>query len=139
MDPDDEPIAGAETYFHIDIVDSSKRFSVENCDCVVKISKDGEELFSYIHTGSAIGLYDVNFKYQAPGKGVYTLQVNGKPKSSGQFDEFKLEFNARFEKELSQTDRFILSLSKFRSEILFLIVGLCVGFVFVVKKINRGS
>lgn len=137
MDPDDEPIVGSTTSFHIDIKDSENKFDIESCDCTVNIIDNENILHSYKHTDKTVGLYEINFNHTIPKKGVYVIEVIGSPINDKVFQKFSLSFNARFEKELPVMDQYINSVANYRSYILFGIVALLFGLAIILKKIFR--
>lgn len=137
MDPDDNPIAGQETPFHIDIKDADNKFDIKNCICTITIFDNEEKIYSFENSQLPIGLYEINFNYEIPKKGVYKIVVDGKPKTPDDFKQFNIAFDARFERELDGQERLLNQISSYRGYILFSLVALSFGLVIVLKRIFK--
>src|SRR5689334_16513316 len=46
VNPDDDPIAGETTGFFFEFKDKKNKFLPENCDCLVRVTKEGSEIYS---------------------------------------------------------------------------------------------
>jgi hypothetical protein len=93
IDPDDAPVAGAESKFLLDIQDKSGRFNPNNpsnCDCVLTILQNGVTLKTL--PVIAGGTY-AQLRFTFPTSGVYQVIVEGKPKGEGvPFQSFHTTF-----------------------------------------------
>lgn len=100
IDPEDDPIVGEQASFFFEFKDKEGKFNGTNCDCVAVISKNGQELFR----GSIYGntdqpsLENSSLFFTFPERGVYSLEIIGKPLTPGAFQEFHLKDELRVER-----------------------------------------
>ncbi len=99
--PDDDPVAGQNTSIVVELKDKSSQFSSVHCDCTYSLVRSGktilsESLFTQANTDSTVHL-----AFTFPEKDIYTLEIVGKPKQPGQFQEFHLNYLIRVDKEIS--------------------------------------
>ena len=101
VDPGDAPVAGQKSTLFFEFTDMESKLNLNDCVCLLQITKDGEEVFKQEFTGMSgtdgtSGAFDYIFKEA----GVYRLVVTGNPKEQGQFKTFKLNYSVRVEKDL---------------------------------------
>ena len=101
IDPGDEPVAGEQTTFHVEITDTTKKFSTANCDCILQITQGKKTLydkpmFPKTHGGQPPMMMAT---YTFAKKGDYTLTVSGKPKTDGDFQTFSLSYPVSVDQE----------------------------------------
>lgn len=100
IDPADSPRAGQQANLFFDLKDKQGKFSLEQCDCKVVVQQNGEELYSVSPT-SVSGV--LTTAYTFPSKGVYQLQLQGKPLQKDSFAAFTLTYDISIEQEISLT------------------------------------
>lgn len=104
--PDDNPAAGSESNIIIEFHDSANTFRSSECGCRISIVKEGREvfgraLFSKLHEEDTMS---ADLEYVFPEKGIYQLIISGEPHDGhGAFKPFKLTFDTRVDREVSQT------------------------------------
>jgi hypothetical protein len=91
IDPEDDPIANSPSIITFDIKDKEGNFTFENCDCTVKVIKQGEEL-------EMLPLTRETLTYTFPEKNIYTLILTGSPKEKNTFQKFSLSYDVRVER-----------------------------------------
>lgn len=92
ISPDDSPIANEQSYIHIQLNDVSGNFSIEKCNCSVKVFKEDQEIFSLPFSE----IVDVTF----PEKGIYNIEIAGNPIHGSSFESFKFTYEARVESRI---------------------------------------
>lgn len=97
LDPDDDPIAGESATFYLDFKDKSSQFLLEDCNCTVTITKGDTSVLQTTMEGQK-GLSYLQ-KYTFPAKGVYQLQITGKPKKANTFKAFKVTYDIRVSRQ----------------------------------------
>ncbi len=102
ISPEDDPVAGEDSSFFFDFKDKNGKFDPANCDCIGAILQNDKEIFSQplFQNNPNPSLDDASFSYAFSGKGIYTVQVAGKPISDG-FEPFILSWDIRVEREAS--------------------------------------
>jgi hypothetical protein len=118
LDPEDDPIANYPANFYLDFKDTVSKFNFKDCKCVINITKNGQNVYSQ-------DLISPYFTYTFPEKNVYILEVIGRPLDGNSFNEFKLDYQIRVAREISNNSQKVSS-NWFVSHI-FLTVGL--GFI----------
>jgi hypothetical protein len=91
VSPWDDPIVGESATFLLIFTDKNGQFKLENCDCRVVITRDGQETFSQ-------NLTKPTFNYTFPERAAYKLEVTGQPKQNAKFQTFKLDFDLRVDR-----------------------------------------
>jgi hypothetical protein len=113
VDPNDEPIAGPPTKLHFLIKDSADAFTVDTCDCTIRIGSytDRESLAKNarvyaltedIREKSGSSVYAIDHTF--PKKGIYSIVVQGTPKEGATFAPFKIQFNLRVARVSERVD-----------------------------------
>lgn len=91
IDPEDDPVVGQETTIYFDIKDKDGKFSSENCLCIFKVTKNGQDVFMQTIQGTTA-------QYNFPEKDIYVLELKGTPKFEGAFSPFTLTYDIRVER-----------------------------------------
>lgn len=91
--PDDNPVSGRQIEYVLSFEDTTSRFSLFNCDCMVRYKLNGE----VVATRPLISNYDKDSRnsYTFPGPGVYTLEITGRPLAGAEFQAFDIDFTVR--------------------------------------------
>lgn len=96
IDPNDQAFAGQPTTLHFIYNDQLGKFSKQKCNCRVSIDEQGRQLFSAQTTpitGSSV--YGNYVTYTFPKPDVYSLNLSGNPKQTGDFVPFTVSWNVR--------------------------------------------
>jgi hypothetical protein len=92
VDPDDKPKANAENLVHVYFNDQDGRFTMEGCDCHVKVTQG-----KLVRLDEPLAADDIKvgqFKvFLSQNNFSYDVVVSGTPKSAGFFQPFKLKFD----------------------------------------------
>lgn len=92
IDPNDQPVAGKEAKFYFTLDDPKGRFDINHCDCVITISKDGQQIDQQqisLPNGFASSLTTQPLYIQTfQTAGDYQLTLTGNPKDGVDFEEF---------------------------------------------------
>ncbi len=91
--PDDNPQAGTPTGYVLYFQDSNGRFSLGTCDCAVAVVENGKVIHKAPLVVSSSTASENTVTFPAPD--VYSLQVTGRPKTSGVFQPFVLSYIVR--------------------------------------------
>ena len=104
-DPDDEPIGGTPTLFHVLFRTRDTNFSIENCDCLLYVGpyadkdlleKRGHQIAITPALKEKSGSRVYALPYTFPDrKGVYAVIITGSPKEGSEFEPFRIEFSER--------------------------------------------
>jgi hypothetical protein len=93
INPDDNPTAGSPTDYVLSFSDDTGRFSLPKCDCSVSIIKGGKTIAAGPLTASGSELSEDRYTFSTPA--VYTMHLDGKPKTPGAFQPFTLNYEIR--------------------------------------------
>lgn len=130
IDPDDEAVAKIDSNLFFLFNDSTKKFSLPECDCLATLFLNGKKISeSKILTSSVPVMF--------PKKAVYILEVTGSPIDGKSFDSFKVSIDIRVEKEAESS---IIKLFKdYAFPIVLSIIIFLLGFILVRirKNINN--
>ncbi len=88
IDPNDAPVAGQTANFYVGIKDSSGKFNIYECKCVLSIEKNGKELASFPITSND---FHQQIEYSFPSSGIYKVTVAGAPLNQ-EFQPFRNTF-----------------------------------------------
>lgn len=100
ISPDDDPIVGENADFFFEFKDKDNKFQPQNCDCQYEI-KNGDNIIAsgdLFASATNPSLENASFSLVFPEKGIYHLSVIGKPKNSGDFNQFNLTDSIRIER-----------------------------------------
>ena len=127
VDPDDDPIAKVPSKMYFDFKDKAGDFDINNCTCYLKIYAQDE----LIHTERLIKT-DTTFTF--PNKNVYTIRLEGEPKTNPGFNKFSLSYDLRVDREV---DKLVTKKNNSGFSYIFfsaLLMISTVVFIFVKKK-----
>lgn len=98
--PEDDPIAGDRSDFFFEFKDTQNRFQPAMCECVVHVIENGKQIYSraLFAENTNPSLQNTSFSYTFPKRGVYSLQVVGKPLTPGVFPKFQLTYDIRVDR-----------------------------------------
>lgn len=106
IDPDDDPIAGRVSTFYFEFKDKTNRFTPQECECSVTIYQGEksiytQELYDHENEHDLINpsLSSPSFSYTFQQKDLYRVELSGRPRTAGDFDEFVLNYDVRVERE----------------------------------------
>lgn len=97
IDPNDLPAVGQEAKFFFTFIDASGQFQLQQCDCTITLTKDGNEIDSQPaqvadSSFAALGSFPLYTKtFTEPG--TYNLEFNGTPKNGSVFQPFELQYD----------------------------------------------
>lgn len=99
--PEDDPIAGEQSDFFFEFKDKEGRFQPEDCECVARVFKAGKEIFNQplFSSNADPSLANASFSFSFPERGIYKVNIAGKPKNDNEFNSFSLEYELRIERE----------------------------------------
>lgn len=141
VDPQDEPLAGVPSRVYV--LFSPKRgsyFSLDECDCRVRIEKGGSVLAERSVTHEAEHAGDSHVvSYEFPERGVYRVVVEGAPVGAPLFEPFRVSFDLRVAREGAggENEGALSSLLKLHVLHLILIGGACAAAVYLIIKDRR--
>jgi len=122
INPDDNPRAGVSTDYVLSFSGDSS-FSLPDCDCGVNVIEDGQKIASQALKVTSRTVSENTYIFPKPD--VYTLEVTGSPKKTGQFQPFKLSYEVRVAGDDSET-------SHSAPPLLTIAIGLDIGLVLLV-------
>lgn len=99
--PDDSPIAGEPSTVYILFEDERRIFSLKECDCSVRITLNGKEIFSSVLTPGVDheGADFSSIVYTFPTTGIFSVHIEGAPSGEEPFESFTFEIPVRVERE----------------------------------------
>ena len=95
IDPGDQPIAGQPAVLNFIYDDQLGKFTFQKCTCTVSIYEQGRQLFSGPSDADSTGVFGSSLPYIFGKADVYTIDLSGAPKDSGDFVPFKVSWNIR--------------------------------------------
>jgi hypothetical protein len=96
IDPNDAPVEREKATLFLEIKDRSNRFVPGQCDCRVRISSGGRQVFE--NPVFAPGLQSSAASFVFPEAGVYRVEIGGVPAKGGDFQSFSIPFDVRVER-----------------------------------------
>ncbi len=106
FEPNDNPIPVEQTTIHFIISDTTHKFKIENCNCILSISEKGKILYSQPLlkiTQDKPSVYTAFVNYTFPNSDNYSLKLVGNPTTSSAFQPFTLSWNFSVVKDDSQS------------------------------------
>lgn len=138
IDPEDDPIVGEQTTIYFDVKDTEGKFSIENCLCIFKVTKNGQDVFMQTINGTTA-------QYNFPEKNIYTLELKGTPKFEGAFTPFTLTYDVRVERTntTSSTNEQSPESNYFLNHIphiglIFIVVIVCAAVIYLENRKKHG-
>jgi hypothetical protein len=100
IDPEDDPVAGSPSNIIFEFKDTDNQFDLDNCDCKLLISKNGQELTSLPLTPvSESEKLSSLTPFTFPEKNIYNVKITGSPKGNAQFSNFEINYDVRVARE----------------------------------------
>ncbi|HVV66955.1 MAG TPA: hypothetical protein VHB72_02695 [Candidatus Saccharimonadales bacterium] len=93
INPDDNPTTDGPTDYIMSFDDDNGQFSLPKCDCTVSIINNGQTIATEPLVNSSNEVSENHYTFTEPG--VYDMQFTGKPKQSGGFQPFTLNYEVR--------------------------------------------
>lgn len=142
ISPEDDPIVGQNADFFFEFKDKTNSFNPQNCDCRYHVLLNEKKIASGNLFGGDVepSLDNASFSLVFPEKGIYTLLINGKPFTPGEFDEFTLKETVRIERTPESPSETKIKTNFFTTHYLFLKVfgvGLVIFLVLLFIKIIK--
>lgn len=134
--PDDDPIVGEQSSFFFEFKDTTDKFKPQDCDCVVTILKNGQEIYrqSLFQDNSNPTLSNASFTYIFSEKNIYTVLIQGKPNTQNAFQPFTLSYDLRISREKQTREPTTPWLAKNLFPIVIGIIGVGVAITLISKK-----
>ena len=101
INPNDAPTSGSPSSLIFFVSDTTSRFTLSNCICRATIQENGRTISTINLTALFPGLSQNNYVF--PNPDVYTVQLNGDPKISGDFQPFTLTYIVRVDPGVNAT------------------------------------
>lgn len=100
IDPEDDPIAGAQSSFFFEFKDKQNAFQPKNCDCTFEIDEKGKNIYTQplFQSNPNPSLSNASIFYTFPQRDVYQVKVIGKPVIPHAFQSFTLVYDIRVER-----------------------------------------
>ncbi len=96
IDPGDSPVERDKATLFFDIQDRTGRFGAGQCDCRLRIQRDGAQVFEgKLAVQSA---QSAAASYSFPEAGMYRVEVSGQPQPGAVFQAFTAAFDVRVER-----------------------------------------
>jgi hypothetical protein len=104
INPEDDPIAGEPSHFHLDFTDKTSQFRPEECICTVDIYQEDKKLYTLFPSdkGSVKNKNGFSFIYTFPKKDIYRVILTGRPKRPNEFQSFSLTYDVRVGRDAGQ-------------------------------------
>ena len=93
VDPGDEPVVGETSTFMFEITDRREKFSLERCDCRLRVMLNDKEVFNEPLKGEQSASAAVPFVF--PDAGIYHAQITGNPRPGEALQAFRVVFDVR--------------------------------------------
>lgn len=107
IDPDDDPVVGYASKLHFQILDYTTQVDLNDCECVVVVTKDKQTLLKapLVPSNDAAVPIDENYvvDFTFPSKGQYFVEVLGNPKPESGYKPFKLVYDFQVERTVAPT------------------------------------
>jgi hypothetical protein len=97
-DPDDNPISGQTAYLYFLFNDKTKKFHLNECNCVVSVYEQGKQIFQQKlldKRNPHSSVWGANIPIVFPEKDVYLITIKGDPVTSNAFRPFFLSWYFR--------------------------------------------
>lgn len=133
--PDDDPVAGKESEIFLEFKDPNGKFDPKNCDCSILITTNDSNLYYKKIFGDQNTKQTLLLPFTFPEKGIYNIEITGKPKKKDAFGPFNISFDVRVSRD-------ILENTNYNSYLLYLplVVSVLFGMIilfFFIKKHNK--
>lgn len=95
VDPNDDPIPDQPATLYFDFGDTTNRFKLENCSCIVTVKEQGKEVYQHqlVPTkNTAQSIWGTSMPYTFPKRDVYQILLTGKPIHPNAFQSYTLSW-----------------------------------------------
>ena len=93
VDPGDEPVVGEPSTFLIEITDRREAFTLDACDCRLRVLQNDREVLSETLKGDKSASVAVPFVFADAG--IYRAEVTGNPRPGAALRAFRVAFDVR--------------------------------------------
>jgi len=90
INPADDPIAHQAATFIVYFNDTTGRFSIDHCICLLQLSQNNHLIYQSPLSPIAPGLSQNDYTFREDGS--YTLVISGRPKQDSDFQTFMLQY-----------------------------------------------
>ena len=97
IDPEDNPIVGQPATFYLTFRDTTERFTMSECDCQANILQAGRSI-QMLPVELGDSSQEGTIAYTFPARGVYRVEIIGRPNTPNAFDPFTLKYDLRIER-----------------------------------------
>src|SRR5258706_11840759 len=100
VDPNDNPIPGEQAFLYFLFGDSTNRFSLSECNCLLTISESGKQIYSQMviyKLDPHPNIWGTRIPYIFPSRDIYHLTLTGKPKALNEFQPSSVSWDFRVE------------------------------------------
>ncbi len=138
VEPNDNPIPGEQAFLYLLFGDSTHRFSLSECDCLLSISESGKQIYNQMviyKLDPHPNIWGTRIPYVFPSRDTYHLTLTGKPKTLNAFQSFSVSWDFRVEQyPKNQQPSLLPTFTK------YLLISLVLGFglqgvIFLLSKI----
>lgn len=105
IDPNDEPLANGTSTIDLTFVDREGKLDITKCDCSIRVEDSGKEIASEtVQNNSKISVAHDGFSmpFIFPTKGVYTIDISGKPEDPDGFQQFTFSYDVRVDRDADE-------------------------------------
>ncbi len=93
VDPGDEPVVGEPSMFMFEITDRRETFSLDRCDCRLRVLLNDKEVLSEPLKGDQSASVAVPFVFADAG--IYRAEIAGNPRPGAASQAFRVAFDVR--------------------------------------------
>jgi len=93
VDPGDEPVAGEPSTFMFEITDRREKFSLDRCDCRLRVLLNDKEVFNELLKGDNAASVAVPFVFADAG--IYRAEITGVQRPGAASQAFRVAFDVR--------------------------------------------
>ena len=93
VDPGDEPVVGEPSMFMFEITDRREKFSLDRCDCRLRVLLNDKEVLSEPLKGDQSASVAVPFVFAEAG--IYRAEIAGNPRPGAASQAFRVAFDVR--------------------------------------------
>ncbi len=104
IDPDDDPVVSQPSSFFFEFKDKKNKLSLDQCSCTLTITETSKKVadLPLLPGSSESSSLNASTSFTFGHKGIYHLQVTGKPIDDATFQAFSLNYDIRVARETGQ-------------------------------------
>jgi hypothetical protein len=101
IEPADNPGVNEISKLNFKLTDKDKKLDLRQCDCMIEIIQNSNIIFSENFNNKDIAFNNntLSVQYIFPQKGIYTINIEGKPLIENKFNFFNASFDVRVQRE----------------------------------------